>query len=82
MIIICGENNIDVKPEAFSAENEIVLTIKRIIIHPDYIASGKDNRTLNAGPIVGNDIAVYHVDDSPLYKHFQYQEFLFGPIGQ
>ena len=68
MIIICGENNIDVKPEAFSAENEIVLKIKRIIIHPDYIASGRDNRTLDAGPIDGSDIAVYHVDDSPLYK--------------
>lgn len=67
MLIVCGESNIDVKPEEFSEEEEVVLTITKIINHPNYEQDNQDDDDrYPKGPYVGSDIAVYHVEDSPL----------------
>jgi hypothetical protein len=57
----------DVKPEEFSDEEEVVLTITKIINHPDYEQGNQDDDDrYPKGPYVGRDIAVFHVEDSPL----------------
>ena len=63
--IVCGEFNIESpQPENLSVENERVLDIKRIINHPRY----KPNRGPGeGGPIEGNDICVYLVEESNFY---------------
>ena len=67
MVIVCGENNIDEKPEKFSVEEEIVLTIKKIVNHPDYKPDNQKYGSLYPkGPYTGSDISIYHVHDSPL----------------
>jgi len=68
MQIVCGEHNIDVKPEKYSTEEEIVLTITEIINHPNYEPDTiRDGVKLDSkGPYAGSDIAVYRVDDEPL----------------
>ena len=32
MLIVCGEDNIDIKPELYSNETEVVLTINNIFL--------------------------------------------------
>jgi len=63
--IVCGEFSVETpEPEISSNEIEIVLDILEIVNHPDY----KPNEGPGVGgPIEGNDIAVYKVNDS-LFK--------------
>ena len=56
--IVCGEHNIGDVPEAISREIEIILDVLKITNHPNY------NQT--KGPISGSDIALFHVNDTPL----------------
>lgn len=65
MVIVCGEYNIDVKPETVSNETEVVLTITRIVNHPNFKANNDQDEEVR-GQYLGNDIAIYHVDDSKL----------------
>ena len=60
--IVCGEFSVESpEPEVTSDEKETVLDILKIINHPDY----KPNQEAGTGgPIEGNDISVYIVDDS------------------
>ena len=60
--IVCGEFSVESpEPEIISGEGEVVLDILKIINHPDY----KPNEGPGVGgPIEGNDISVYVVDDS------------------
>ena len=57
LVIICGEQNIQVESHFYSAENELLLRIKEIINNPRY-----DPARMNDG----YDIAVYIVDDTDL----------------
>ena len=50
--LICGEWNIGPEPELYSIEDEIVLTVVKIINHEQYSSEG---------PGAGSDIAVYQV---------------------
>ena len=59
--------NIDVRPEDFSEEREVILTIKNIINNPNYEQDNQNDDDLySKGPYAGNDLAAFHVDDSPL----------------
>ena len=60
--IVCGEYSVESpEPEITSPETEVVLDILEIINHPDY----KPNEEPGVGgPIEGNDISVYKVQDS------------------
>ena len=63
--IVCNLYNTDVIPEAFTDEEEIVITITKISNHPDYSPGYPEDTGANQkGPYAGNDISVYHVDDS------------------
>ena len=69
MKIVCNLYNIDVKPESFTDEDEIVIPIRKIKNHPDYklgVLEDQDIAANQKGPYAGNDISVYHVDDSKM----------------
>ncbi|XP_023349486.1 uncharacterized protein LOC111718191 [Eurytemora carolleeae] len=53
--IVCGEFSLELTPEEFSQEEEVVLKIEKITNHPRYDES--------KGPIEGFDISVYHVSN-------------------
>ena len=62
------------EPEVLSGEGEQVLDILKIINHPDY----QPNQDPGVGgPLEGNDISVYIVDDSQfkMGKNTQYDTF-------
>ena len=65
MQIVCGEQSLAEEPETFSNETEVVLEILNIVIHNDY-SPGEPNGE-RKGPYLGNDIAVYKVNDTRFY---------------
>jgi hypothetical protein len=58
LLVVCGVWSIGEEPELYSREDEVVLPVTKIINHPGY--------SPEFGPGEGNDIAVYHVDDTLL----------------
>ena len=63
--IVCSQYNVDVIPESFTEENEKILTVTKITNHPDYDPGTDEDDGANLkGPYAGNDISVYHVDDT------------------
>ena len=62
--IVCNIPSQEVLPEGIGYTSAVVLNIKRIINHPNYLDILKDSQF--KGPIGGNDISVYIVDDSNL----------------
>ena len=65
--IVCNLYNIDVIPEKVTKEDEIIITITKISNHPSYSPGFPEDTGANQkGPYAGNDISVYHVDDSKM----------------
>ena len=65
--IKCGEWRTGAVPKDTSGEEyNIRLTIKEIVRHPDY------NSSEGAGPLDGNDLAIYKVDDTPIKDRMDY----------
>ena len=56
--MVCGSRSIAEVPEQLTVEDEVVLTVHKFTNHPQYNSS--------KGPEGGYDVAVYHVDDTPL----------------
>ena len=70
--IVCGEHYIGVAPEdtstGFSPEDEVVLDIEEIIIHPDYSAED--------GPIAGSDISAYLINETQIVGKLRQKKFI------
>ena len=62
---MCNEYNVDAIPEVVTQEKEKVLEVLQISKHPGYNpGTGEDFGQNQKGPFAGNDISVYHVDDT------------------
>ena len=65
--IVCNEYEIDAIPNVETPEKEKVLQVLTISKHPGYTpGTGEDFGRNKQGPFAGNDISVYHVDDTNL----------------
>ena len=65
--IVCNEYNVDAIPNVETQEKEKVLQVLTISKHPGYSpGTGEDFGRNKKGPFAGNDISVYHVDDTNL----------------
>ena len=69
MVIVCGEYDIEVKPEEVSNETEVVLPIKKIVNHPQFAPNNQEGKV--QGQYLGHDISIYHVDDKNLENEME-----------